>query len=108
MSHSHSFHCPHCHRASTLVTPPAWARALVVFAWVDAAVLVLCAGMIGPFIMMIVPPLFACGAGLISGAHALASEPTTCGSCGKIVDGLAAPAKLPVADGRARPVARAA
>jgi hypothetical protein len=77
--------CPHCRRTTTLVTPPRWARALVVLAWINAAVLVLCAGMIGPFIMLVIPPLFACGAGLISGAHAIASEPPTCGECGKIV-----------------------
>ena len=53
--------------------------------------LVLCAGMIGPFIMLVLPALFACGAGLVSGAHALADEPTTCGSCGKIVDVAATP-----------------
>lgn len=89
-----SFHCPHCHRAATLVTPPAWTRALVWLAWFNAAVLVLCAGMIGPLIMLVLPALFACGAGLVSGAHALADEPTTCGACGKIVErAAAAPAR---------------
>lgn len=97
-------HCPHCHRTTTLVTPPAWARALVVFAWINAAVLVLCAGMIGPFIMFAIPPLFACGGGLVSAAHAIASEPPTCGECGKIVAAVRSPARVaPV-----RAVARAA
>jgi hypothetical protein len=90
--------CPHCHHHTHLVAPPAWARALVPVAWVVAAAMVFAAGMIGPFIMLALPLLFACGAGLIGGAHALAGEPATCGRCGKIVaDEAIAPAPRIVA-----------
>lgn len=82
--------CPHCHHHTHLVAPAAWTRAFVAVAWVVVAAMVFMAGMIGPFIMLVVPFLAACGAGLISGAHALAGEPVTCGSCGKIVDEAAA------------------
>lgn len=100
------FRCPHCHSESHIVAPAAWTRVLLAFAWVNAAVMVLCAGMIGPFIMLVIPPLFACGAGLVSGAHALAGEPPTCGSCGKIVP-VAAPVQAEVVRFSVRP-ARAA
>lgn len=82
--------CPHCHHHTHLVAPAAWTRAFVAVAWVVVAAMVFMAGMIGPFIMLVVPFLAACGAGLISGAHALAGEPATCGRCGKIVDEAAA------------------
>jgi hypothetical protein len=99
----HSFHCPHCQRASQLITPAPWTRLLLAFAWVHAAVLVACAAMIGPFLLLAVPFVFAFGGGLVSGAHALASEPPTCARCEKIV----LPAHLeaavrPVAVGLAR------
>lgn len=90
--------CPHCHHRTHLVAPPAWTRALVGVAWVVAAAMVFAAGMIGPFIMLVLPFLGACAGGLIGGAHALAFAPATCGRCGKIVgDEAAAPASRVVA-----------
>lgn len=79
------FHCPHCRRDSHIVTPAPWTRLLLGFAWVHAAVLVACAAMLGPFLLLVVPLVMAFGAGLITGAHQLAGEPPTCGACGKIV-----------------------
>lgn len=101
------FHCPHCHTESHIVAPAAWTRVLLAFAWVSAAAMVLCAGMIGPFILLVVPFLFASGAGLVAGAHALASEPPTCGHCGKIVGAARAAARAEVVAFPTRP-ARAA
>src|SRR5690349_21743612 len=81
--------CPHCHHHTHLVAPAAWTRALVVVAWIVAAAMVFAAGLIGPFIMLVLPFLGACGGGLIAGAHALAFAPATCDRCGKIVEAAA-------------------
>lgn len=86
--------CPHCHHHTHLVAPPAWTRALVAVAWVVAMGMVFMAGMIGPFIILVLPFLGVVGGGLIGGAHALAGEPPTCGRCGKIVDRAAARATV--------------
>ena len=87
------FHCPHCRRDSQLITPAPWTRLLVAFAWVHAALLIGCAALVGPFLLVIVPFVFAFGAGLISGAHQLAGEPATCGRCEKIVAPAGAPTR---------------
>ena len=70
----HPLDCPHCHQHTHLVAPAAWTRGFVALAWVVVAAMVFMAGMIGPFIMLVLPFLAACGMGLISGAHALAGE----------------------------------
>lgn len=79
------FHCPHCRRASHIVTPAPWTRLLLGFAWVHAAVWVVCAAMLGPFLLLVVPFVMAFALGLITGAHQLAGEPPNCEACGKIV-----------------------
>jgi hypothetical protein len=93
-------HCPHCHHHTHLVAPSAWTRVFVGVAWFVVAAMVFAAGMIGPFIMLALPLLGACGGGLIAGAHMLAGEPATCGRCGKIVAGGAevVSVRVPVAD----------
>lgn len=98
--------CPHCHHHTHLVAPAAWTRGFVAVAWVVVAAMVFMAGMIGPFIMLVAPFLAACGMGLISGAHALAGEPATCGSCGKIVDEAAATRAVAVRAAPARAAAQ--
>jgi hypothetical protein len=86
------FHCPHCRRDSQLVTPAPWTRLLLVFAWFHAALLVACAAMLGPFLLLVVPFVMAFGVGLITGAHQLAGAPPTCARCEKIVPRVAAAA----------------
>jgi hypothetical protein len=86
--------CPHCHHHTHLVAPSAWTRVAVVAAWVVVAAMIFAAGLIGPFIMLALPFLGACGGGLIAGVHTLAFAPATCGRCGKIVAD--APATAPV------------
>ena len=98
--------CPHCHHHTHLVAPAAWTRGFVALAWVVVAAMVFMAGMIGPFIMLVLPFLAACGMGLISGAHALAGEPATCGHCGKIVDAAAATRGVAVRAAPARAAAQ--
>ncbi len=102
----HPLDCPHCHQHTHLVAPAAWTRGFVALAWVVVAAMVFMAGMIGPFIMLVLPFLAACGMGLISGAHALAGEPATCASCGKIVDEAAATRGAPVRAAPARVAAQ--
>ena len=94
-----SIDCPHCHHHAHLVAPAAWTRVFVGFAWVVAGAMVFMAGMIGPFIMLVLPFLGVCAGGLVAGAHTLAAEPPTCGHCGRIVAGATERAAARAGDG---------
>lgn len=86
-AHSHSpkssVSCPHCGALAVRRPSPLW-RLAVVPAWIVSGLMVLGAGMIGPFILVVVPLLFAGGVGLLSTVHAQASAPPECEACGKI------------------------
>lgn len=87
MSRSH--HCPHC-RHHTVRTPPRWGVLAVALAWGFVVAMLFLASLIGPFIMFVVPVLFAVGASAVTSAHDFAFAPPECERCGKLV--LEAPA----------------
>jgi hypothetical protein len=84
MSHPHN--CPHC-RASLPAPRSRLLGSLVVgLAWTVVMAMVFGALLIGPFIMLIIPFLFAAGVSLITVAHEWAFPDWTCAACGKLIE----------------------
>ncbi len=79
-----SNHCPHCHHDS-LRRPPRAGVLLVALAWAFVVVMLFAAAQIGPFIMFVVPVIFAFGASAVRVAHDVAFAPPECERCGKVV-----------------------
>lgn len=82
-SSSHLRGCAHCGQRA-VVRPSALWRLAIVPAWATLAVMVFGAGLVGPLIMFLVPPLLVGGISLLSVVHARASAPAECSACGKI------------------------
>lgn len=80
---SHKETCPHCHHPE-LRRAPAWRLLAVAAAWAFVVVMLFVSALIGPFIMFVVPVIFAFGAAAVGSAHALAFAPPACDRCGKL------------------------
>ena len=75
--------CAHCGAAKVTSASALW-RLAIVPAWATVGLMVLGAGMVGPFVLFLIPPLLFGGASLLSLVHGRASAPAECEACGKI------------------------
>jgi len=82
---SHRDDCPHCHAHASVERPSSAWWALHAAGWVYAFGSVLGASLTGPFIVGLLPPLFAGGACILAATYARASAEPECLVCRKMV-----------------------
>ena len=75
--------CPHCHQPG-LRRAPGWGVVVVALAWLFVVALLFVSALIGPFILLVVPIIFAFGAAAVRSAHDLAFALPVCDGCGKV------------------------